>query len=355
MGLERETHPDYGNHWATRITGDVDRLTLVVNPKKIQSAISTFQKRIGIPVTIAYHTKAGAPEITQVIPPHVLLVTTAKDLATTAQTNPGNPLGLHLGRADAIDESRNFLSAPDPKKLNETLDPDISTRVQELILDATVPQGYKRDDYLNTLTDIFPNAHINLRVRAPVSPQARHGHNRGLDLQDAMTALKNYPESGLNFYRGNPITAEMVTDIGDILTSLQQQPAQHDENLLVDFSPARIFIGGFGGYGEDIPFDAIKKFLARTKQTYPNVQTILELGTYVVEGGAILLCPSGWTEQQLRDPAILPDASGSQTLNAIRTDQGGLVVLRPVSYAYHGPNGEPLPTRTINHSDHPLS
>ena len=174
----------------------------------------------------------------------------------------------------------------------------------------------------------------------------RHGHEPSLSLAEAMRFFQYRPplyKGGISIYLGNPFTKEVAEAVAEYFKlptiGISQDPIPIDEDAEKAYGqkwprdfPKKIFLGGFGGYGDVIPYDALQNLIRRIKAHSPFTEIVCDLGTYLVENSSVLLYPPGDTPEKIASQ--LPDVrNGMSKLVSTPLKDIGTVVLRPVSYA----------------------
>lgn len=353
-----ELHPQ----WIKTIAlSQVDRPIFVVNAAAVKQSISELRGGIGLPeetYSLSYYTKSGSPEVTRALPPEVSVTVSATDIVETVQRNPGRETALYIGTPNEIDIQRNLITTPGSSYLESQigeLSPEQRIQIRHIVWDGTLPDGYNGDiyTYLRELKPILPRAKFDFRVYpslfSPKDPaiKQRHGHYRGLDfakIERLRNLLNPMQHGGVNLYVGNPLTPELLASIGDFLqlpaSSIEPEPwsgsqvvlkGKDGESLYFPM-PERIAIGGFGGYGEKVPYEELRDFINQIKKHAYYTQVVLDLGTYVVERSSTVIFPKGTSASEIAH--LIPDAQNDPSnLFLEKTKRGEPAVIRPVSYA----------------------
>lgn len=353
-------HPEWIR---TILLPKIDKPTFVVNQAAVKQSIKELREGIGLDqdtYKLSCFTKSGSQEVIQALPPEISVVASATDIVETVRRNPDRETALYIGTPNEVDIQRNLITTPSSPYLKsqiEALSPRQRHQIRRITWDGTLPANYPGDvrGYLNEIRSILPQAIFDFRVypslfnSKDLSTKQRHGHSRGLDLT-TIDSLKNILNpmqqirGGINLYAGNPLTSELLASIRDFLQlpSVQEEAEPWSFPLisLKDKAgkdlyypiPDRIVIGGFGGYGDKIPYDELRDFIGRIKNHAPYAEVVLELGTYVVERSSTVIFPRGTAIEEITN--AIPDTHGDpKQLFMEQTKRGEPAVLSPVSYA----------------------
>jgi len=348
--LNITSHPDWIYE---RITEPVETMTMVVCGDRVSQSIEELMQIVGLPVSVNYFTKAGCLEMIPFCPQSVGLVVSAGNVVEVAKQFPDRRLNLYIGKPNEIDKEFGYISVITPDQLGELLD-QIPGQGLNMITDVTfdgkLPEEIGTElfeDYLRLISFKLPLAVNNFRA-GPILRRfdQRHGHDPSLTLDEAMQFFQLRPplyNGGISIYLGNPFTKEVAEAVAEYFKlpplGVNQKPVPIDENAERAYGqkwpkdfPKKIFLGGFGGYGDSVPFDELRKLIQRILAYSPHTEITLDLGTYLVEQSCVLLCPPSDTLEKISSQ--LPDVKqGMSKLISVPLKNIGIAVLRPVSYA----------------------
>lgn len=326
---------------------------MVVCGDRVSSSIAEFSQKVGLPVGINYFTKAGYPEMIPFCPQMVGLVVSVGNVVEVAKQFPNRKLNLYIGEPNEVDKKFGYIKVITPSQLEQLLE-QIPAQGLNTITDVTFdgkmpkePETKYFKDYLRLIKFKLPLAVYNFRA-GPIlkRPDQRHGHDPLLTLDEAIQFWQYWPplyKGGISIYLGNPFTKEVAEAVSEYFmlppVEVNQGPVPIDADAYKAYGqkwpknfPKKIFLGGFGGYGDNIPFDELRKLIQRIQAHSPHTEITLDLGTYLVEQSSVLLCPPSDTPERLA--LKLPDVQqGMSKLVSVPLENIGRVVLRPVSYA----------------------
>lgn len=357
LGPTRLQHPKWIQD---QITKPYDQMTMVVCKDLIPLSIERFTQQIGLGgfnlndpknnmYRISYFTKSGCPQIADYCPTALDFVVSAGNMVENVKKFPNRKFRLYIGKPNEVDAASGYLKVVTPAQLTDLmmqLTPTQCRQIEEILFDGNFPKEefpdfatYFRKMRSQQLIQSRPACfRINTQIKRN---DQRHGQTPQLDfIQAAKINSLNAPHSqgGYNVYAGNPFTAELADELA---RSLNLPELNSDEPWYVprikigkgdeDYIgfPPKIYLGGFGGFGDKVPFDALTKLILRIKKASPTTEVILELGTKLVEDCSVLVSPRKPSEITLNDVE-----QGMSDMIFTELPNIGTVILRPVSYAY---------------------
>lgn len=352
-----------------KLTHPYEEMTMVVCKDLVPLSITRLVDNIGLPFDynnpnvgmfgISYFTKAGCPQIAEYCQPGVDLVVSAGNVVETIKRFPDRQFRLFVGRPNEVDTQYGFIQVITPEELtdiSQQLTPAQCEQINEILFDGNITEngGYGNfQEYFQAMRvhPLIQGRKVSFRVNTRINRNnIRHGQTAQLDITTASQMQQSLPlneRGGFNVYAGNPFTSEFAhaltekLDLPDLDTTLEpgytprMKVGPGDEDYVA--FPEKIYLGGFGGYGDEIPYEAIRNFILRVKKANNSTKVILELGTKLVEDSCVLVTPEKPEEVLLSDV----ESGGCDMIYEVLKDIG-TIILRPVSYAYWQQRGLPV-------------
>jgi hypothetical protein len=343
-----------------KLTHPFDRMTMVVCRDLVPLSIERLVDNIGLAFDyensntgmygISYFTKAGCPQITEFCQPGIDLVVSAGNIVEMIKKFPERRFRLYIGKPNEVDLQSGYLqvlTSEELTKISKQFTPEQCRQIDEVLFDGNPPEKYNGSfqDYFREMKShpLVQNRKVSFRINTQIERNdLRHGQIPKLTFvlaNEIKELLPPHCQGGYNVYSGNPITSQVADSLAELLNlpdldkplepwyvpRIRIGPGNED---YIGF-PEQIYIGGFGGFGDKIPYEAIRNLILRVKNANKSTKVILELGTKLVEDTCVLVTPEKPENVELSDVT-----NGMSDMLYFELPNIGTVIVRPVSYEF---------------------
>ena len=269
-----------------------------------------FAAKVANQVHDVYHAKAGSPSIVEHVPSDIPVVSAFKRLPQMIAANEirgqGGKVHLHIGTPDSQDKKYNFLQVPNASDIREqaiemrkSLGAGGKDKLQRIlttvILDGSHPDSMELLEYAREIKRIYPKALLNFKISAQSITEnfnrLLYTAKKGLSVDQISTLMQTFPwynDFGIDLYIGSPLDEARLRNISNFVNQLEAEkiaPVTRKPRV------STLYIGGIGGYGEEIPHKPMLDLFANIWNKFPEMAIEVEHGRGAVERIAYAIFP----------------------------------------------------------------